>query len=169
MSKKLTVTLFIFSQVNWFLLVLAPYWLGSLTTLIFCILIVAQDKKHFITEALVPALLGFSLDYAFYRTGYLEIFIRHDCVCYLLFLWINFCAIFPLIRTFVCSYKFPLILSLAPLSYLAAERLGTVNYLATEAPYIHGLIWLIYSLIIRGYFLKKGYSKNQENSEGQQL
>lgn len=160
MNLKIIVMLFVFSQINWWLLVLGPYWLGIITTLVFCDFANSQNEDGLeIKDTFLPALLGFGMDYVFYKNGLLNILAKHDCSCYLLFIWINFCIIFPLIKSFVCSWKFPLFMCLGPVAYLGAQAFGTVQYQNQRVVFYHVLAWCVYGFIIRGFFLKRGYSK----------
>ena len=159
MKTKIIVMLFVFSQINWWLLVLGPYWLGIITTLLFCDFANSQNEEGLqIKDTFLPALIGFGMDYVFFRTGLMNILAKHDCSCYLLFIWINFCIVFPLARSFVCSWKFPVAMLFAPLVYLGAQKFGTVQYQSQEAIVYHALAWFVYGVIIRGLFIKRGYS-----------
>ena len=164
MSKKINIISFLLSQVNWFLLILGYWWMGLIGTGILLSISFSVARKRFVSEVVILALLGFMGDYVFCQLAGVELLERYNNSSYLLILWFNLAACFPLIRSWITHLSFPLFFCLAPWSYIGAEKLETIKYPEGGSFYIHAILWGLYAVIVRGFFLKQGYSSEQHKT-----
>lgn len=150
-------------QITWFACILAPISVALACTAFFLIIHFVVIEKKLYEAMLIGAVsfVGYSFDLLFSYAGFIQLNKDHLIPLYLFCIWVSFAATLSWSSAILVKYKIRSIITglLAPMSYLAAQRLGKIEYSGTilYSVCLHAVIWVVLMLIIHYYvnILKK--------------
>ena len=146
-------------QVSWFACILAPISVALGCTALFLIIhfMVIEEKLYEVMLIAAVSLVGYSLDLLFSYAGFIQLNKDHFIPLYLFCLWISFAATLSWSSAILVKHKATSVITglLAPMSYLAAQRLGKIEYSGTilYSVCLHAVIWVVLMLIVHYYVI----------------
>lgn len=150
-SKILNAILF---QVGWFSCIFLSFWPALvITTIVLGVhLKLAEDYKNELKIIFPVGCLGFILDWFFAKLGFIDLNVSGGPVFYLFLLWLLFASTLNSSLKYLMNKPLSAALAgaLAPLSYMAAEKIGRVKYAEETlgSMLLHAVMWSLYMLIV---------------------
>jgi hypothetical protein len=154
-------------QVCWFVSILASATMALCCTVLFLIIhfSIIEDKFYEVMVIGLVSIIGYSFDLLFSYAGFIELSKNTLIPFYLFCIWVAFATTLNSSTAIFIKHKTIAVITglLAPISYLAAQKLGKIEYSGTTiySVCLHAVIWVALMLIIHHYVnLLKKYKIN---------
>jgi hypothetical protein len=157
--KWLNAALF---QIGWFCCILGSNTIAICVTAVFLgiHLTIVNDKKQELLFICTVTVVGFSLDYILSTLGYIRLSMDGSFPLFLVCLWFLFASTLNWSYSYLVSKVYIAIVAglVTPLSYLAAQKMGKIEYLKSgvECFIVHALMWVGFMVVIHFIKNKKG-------------